>query len=141
MAHRFTVERTKTRKKRARPEQDFQRELVRAFGYLLTPATFWFAVPNGGWRSSVEAAIFKGQGVKAGVPDIILIHAGRALGLELKSQIGRLSPEQRDVHDQMRGAGSRVEIARNISQALDHLRSFGIPLRDLPAKFVFGSAV
>ena len=34
---------------------------------------FAFHPANGGWRSRVEAAILKGMGVRAGVPDIIAI--------------------------------------------------------------------
>ena len=37
---------------------------------------FAFHVPNGGWRSPIEAAILKGMGVRAGVPDLIVIKDG-----------------------------------------------------------------
>jgi hypothetical protein len=58
------------------------------------PRTFAFHPANGGWRSRVEAAIMKGFGVKAGVPDIIAIRDGRAFALELKAPGGRLTPAQ-----------------------------------------------
>jgi hypothetical protein len=41
-----------------------------------------FNVPNGGWRSPVEAAILKGQGVRPGVPDLIVIKDGLPCGLD-----------------------------------------------------------
>jgi hypothetical protein len=40
-------------------------------------------VPNGGWRSPIEAAILKGLGVQPGVPDLILVRDGRPFALEL----------------------------------------------------------
>lgn len=56
-----------------------------------------FHIPNGGKRSKVEAARFKAQGVKAGVPDIFLpAPRGKYHGLfiELKAEGGRASREQ-----------------------------------------------
>lgn len=58
-----------------------------------------FHIPNGGLRSKTEAARFKRQGVKAGVPDICLPCAkcGRhGLFIELKKLTGgRVSKEQK----------------------------------------------
>jgi len=53
-----------------------------------------FHVPNGGKRSPIEAAILKGLGVTAGVPDIIAIRAGHAYGLELKADGGKPTSKQ-----------------------------------------------
>ena len=36
--------------------------------------------------------MFKGLGVKAGVPDLILIHDGRTYGLELKADGSGVTP-------------------------------------------------
>jgi hypothetical protein len=56
----------------------------------------WFAVPNGGARSKIEAAIMKGLGVKAGAPDLLLVipPAGRIAGLELKAPGKTPTPAQ-----------------------------------------------
>lgn len=61
-----------------------------------------FAVPNGGKRSPLEAAIMKGLGVTAGVSDIIvLIPAGGMHGMviELKAPGGKPTELQRDFLD------------------------------------------
>lgn len=123
----FTLERVRRRPKR--PEQSLQATLVDALHRVLTEETYFFAVPNGGMRSRVEAAIFVGQGVRPGVPDLIFIHKGRAFGLELKSDAGRLNDNQRTAHEGMRAAGARVEVARTFDEAMKHLRDAGIPLR------------
>jgi hypothetical protein len=46
------------------------------------PGIFAFHPPNGGWRWHIEAAILKGLGVRAGVPDVIAVKDGRIYGLE-----------------------------------------------------------
>jgi hypothetical protein len=112
-----------------RPEQVFQASLVRHLHMLLTPATYFFAVPNGGYRRRMEAGILIGQGVKPGVPDLIFIHDGRALGLELKSDKGRISDKQEFAHAAMRAAGAVIGLARNLDEALDFLKANGVPLR------------
>lgn len=56
-----------------------------------------YHVPNGGSRNKIEAANFKRQGVKAGVPDLCLpVPRGRYHGLyiELKTEKGRTSSTQ-----------------------------------------------
>jgi hypothetical protein len=121
----FSVYRTKPQRR----EQTLQEKLVRALGFALTRETTFFAVPNGGARSRIEAAILNGQGVRAGVPDLIFISKGRAFGLELKSEKGELSNAQRAAHVALRDAGMRVEVARSLGEALEHLKDMGIPLR------------
>lgn len=55
----------------------------------------YFAVPNGGKRSKIEAAIMKGLGTRAGVPDLcIMITHGPTLFIELKSDTGKVSNVQ-----------------------------------------------
>jgi hypothetical protein len=127
----ITVVKRTTRAKMKRPEQDLQRQLCKMLQTVLLPGTFWYAVPNGGYRTPAEAAILQGQGVRAGVPDLAFVHAGKALFLELKAQDGYLTPIQRAVHDELRKAGARVEVARSLNQAFAHLQSFGVPMREI----------
>ena len=59
-----------------------------------------FAVPNGGGRRAKEAAIMKGEGVTAGVADLILLEARGGYGslcIEMKttSKDSRQRPSQR----------------------------------------------
>lgn len=52
-----------------------------------------FAVPNGGGRNKVEASIMKGEGVTAGVADVLLLvpRAGyHALAIEFKKEYREL---------------------------------------------------
>lgn len=69
-------------------------------------------VPNGGWRSPIEAARFKCMGVKAGVPDVLLPIRTSQYGAgwwELK--VGRNKPteEQLRWHALLRACGHYVQ--------------------------------
>ena len=77
-----------------RPEQTLQRAVVEHLRWRGAAGLFAFHCPNGGWRSAIEARVFKSLGVIAGIPDLILIHGGQVFGLELKAEGGRLSPTQ-----------------------------------------------
>ncbi len=56
-----------------------------------------FAVPNGGKRSVITAVLQKAEGVRKGVPDIMLPvprHGFTGLAIEFKKPGGRLSEDQ-----------------------------------------------
>jgi hypothetical protein len=71
------------RRRRAHPEDQIQRAVLEHLRIRGPRDAFVFAVPNGGGRSPIEGAIMKGLGVRAGVPDLVIIHAGKTFGLEL----------------------------------------------------------
>lgn len=73
--------------KRKHPEDDLQRAVCRLLDiYQARGKLMYFAIPNGGKRSKIEAAIMKGLGVKSGVPDLqILFTNGTTIFLELKA--------------------------------------------------------
>jgi hypothetical protein len=52
------------------PEEEEQKAVAQ---YLDILGFKWFHVPNGGWRSKVEAVILKLLGVKKGVPDVWIV--------------------------------------------------------------------
>jgi hypothetical protein len=107
-------------------ESDIQRAIFMHVRVRGAPNTFAFHVPNGGLRSRTEAAIFKGLGVTAGIPDIIVIRGGRVFALEVKSVTGRLSPEQTKVLALMRAAGCDTGIAYGLDDALAWLELRGL---------------
>jgi hypothetical protein len=112
--------------KKCRPEQQLQKIVCEHLSLRAPPIVFWFHVGNGGWRSPIEAKVFKSLGVRPGVPDLILIHEGRTYGLELKADGGRLTPVQRTAHVFMRQAGATVETAVGIDAAIRQLETWGL---------------
>lgn len=93
------------RQKPQRYEQQLQSavfQFIRLHERQYPQLAFAFHVPNGGFRSKVEAAIFKRGGVLAGVPDICLPFPGygmdgqryAGLYMELKTPGNQLTEAQ-----------------------------------------------
>ena len=81
----------------------------------------FFAVPNGEARSAKTGARLKRQGVRAGEPDYVLLWKGRAIGLELKAEGGRQSPEQRAIEQEWIAAGSMYRCVKGYDEAMAFL--------------------
>ena len=73
-----------------------------------------FAVPNGGYRRPVGAAILKATGVAAGVPDTVWIKGGQTYGLELRAPGGRVTENQHAALAAMEAAGAKVCVAEGL---------------------------
>lgn len=102
----------------AHEESALQRQCV-AWFRLQYPshALMLFAVPNGGARGRVEAAIMKGEGVTAGVSDLILLEARGSYGalcVEMKttSKKSGLNPNQRIWREAAIKAGNCYAVVR-----------------------------
>lgn len=90
---------------------------------------FLFAIPNGGYRHSKEAANLKAAGVKAGVPDIFLAyprkgsqwpHTGHACGLfiEMKrADGGKLEEHQAEWIMRLCDAGYKCAVCHGWVEA------------------------
>lgn len=116
------------RKRHKRGEASLQVQVMQALDISLPKTAIAFHCPNGGSRNVIEATNLKRQGVKAGIPDIIIIYQGRAHGLELKSKNGRLQDSQRAMFPILRDAGMRIEVARTLNEALLMVKQMGIPV-------------
>lgn len=97
----------------------------RPFG---VPETVLFSVPNGGHRNLVTAARLKEEGVRAGVPDIILAVARggyHGLFVELKraktagKSKGQVSACQKMMAEVLRGQGYRVVVCYGTCEAIN----------------------
>jgi hypothetical protein len=92
----------------------------------VTKGWLWLHIPNGGWRTKVEAAKFARMGVKAGVPDLLLIDPeGRHYYLELKTKYGRVSDEQTDFVEQLEARNVPCAVAWSYDEAIAALRKWG----------------
>ena len=75
-----------------------------------------FAVPNGGGRSRVEASIMKAEGVTPGVADLLLLVPRgdyACLCVEMKTDKGRQSPEQKAWQQLAEKAGNQYVVCRS----------------------------
>ncbi len=120
----FTLERNGP--KRKTPEADFQSHLVAVLRQRLAGALV-FHIPNGINLAMPAALRLRRMGLKAGIPDLGVLHAGgKILFLECKAQNGSLSPEQIAVFADIRALGHRVEVVREVSEALQYCGEAGI---------------
>ena len=64
-------------------------------------------------------------GLGRGSPDLVVGVRGRVLFRELKTEDGRLSPEQIEWHAQARLRGLDVDVWRSVEQAVEEVRRAG----------------
>jgi hypothetical protein len=117
------------RRKFVPKEADEQRAVVQ---WLRLKRVLFCAVPNGGWRSKAEAAIFIGLGLERGVPDILIFDPPPAnehavgVALEMKRQKGgRLSPEQKGWLQELADRRWVSLVARGAKEAIGELQKLG----------------
>jgi hypothetical protein len=99
-------------------ESLLQKGCVRWFR-LKYPDLLLFAIPNGGCRSGLEAAIMKGEGVLAGMPDLCLAVACKGyngLFIEMKSGKNKPTKRQQNIIEKLRSKGYKCEICYSFDQ-------------------------
>jgi len=82
----------------------------------------WWHTPNGGDRTKVGGSSLKAQGVKAGVPDIIVarpVASGGCLAIELKTPKGYVSKAQQGWHTRLSRLGWVVAVCRSITEVVE----------------------
>ncbi len=87
----------------------------------------FFAVGNGGARNRTEAAIMKGEGVTAGVADMLLLHANpdyHGLCIEFKTPTGRQSPTQKVFQHHAEKHGYKYIIVRSVEQFIEDVKNY-----------------
>lgn len=96
--------------------------------YRYPELRYMYHVPNGGYRNKAEAGRFKAQGVKSGVPDVVLpVARGGYHGLyvEMKrTEGGRVSTEQREWLEALTAQGYKAEVAYGWEEAKDVIEKY-----------------
>lgn len=87
-----------------------------------------FAIPNGGHRHRAVAAKLKGEGVKAGVPDIFIAVPSdgyHGFFIELKYGKNRPSAAQQAWLDALAGMGYRVAVIHDsVADVMDQIEEY-----------------
>lgn len=107
-------------------ESELQRMCVKWFR-LQYPGLVLFAIPNGGKRSRIEAAIMNGEGVVAGIPDLLLCERRGEWGglfIEMKVLPNVPQPKQLDAMDKLVRAGYACQIAYTFEQFVQHVNDY-----------------
>lgn len=80
------------------------------------PRNLIFAVPNGGTRNIREAMTLKNTGVLSGVSDLIVIHNGKVLFIEVKLPNGIQSTSQLEFEQRIKALGFDYYLIRSIEE-------------------------
>lgn len=111
------------RKRLARPEQDIQHALCQWWELKYRDSwEYTFHTPNGlAAKNRKLAAIFKGLGLKSGVPDLLCLQRRglyTGFALELKADDGNLTKNQHDWADRLILQGYYVGCAHQLEAAM-----------------------
>lgn len=102
------------------PESRLQTSCMTWFKYQYQSiAPLCFAVPNGGQRRRIEAKILSGEGVKAGVSDVILLvptESYSSLCIEFKIDNGRQTIKQKGWQILAEKHGNKYVIVRSFDE-------------------------
>ena len=101
-------------------ESELQRACVRWFDMQYPKLkNLLFAIPNGGRRSQIEAAIMKGEGVRPGVPDLFLAVARgsfHGLFIEMKHGKGTTTTTQAEMMSRLNDQNYMTHVCRSIEE-------------------------
>lgn len=114
--------------RRAQPEQALQRQVAEFLSVALAGNSWFSSMPLGG-GGRLRGAILHGLGVKAGLPDVLVVNDGRAIWLELKARNGRVSTGQQLCHNDLSRARCPVAVCKSLDDVIAALRAAGVPLR------------
>ena len=99
-------------------ESQLQINLVKWFR-LKYPEHVMYAIPNGGKRSVITAAIMKAEGVLPGVADLFLMQPNKdyhGLYIEVKTEKGKQSPYQKEFERKAKQKGYDYQVCRNFDE-------------------------
>jgi phosphopantothenoylcysteine synthetase/decarboxylase len=66
------------------------------------------------------------MGMRKGVPDLVILHSRRIMGLEVKSPDGALSREQKEFRVEWERAGGIYAVARSVEEGKVALAEWGV---------------
>ena len=117
-----------------RPEEALQRTIIGWCRVALWPpeegGPLVAHIPNGGGRSKAEAGILKAMGVRAGMPDLVVLWERRHAWAEIKVDKGEPTQAQRDCHRDITLCGGIVTIVRCLDDFREFIRMLNIPTRE-----------
>lgn len=127
------------------PELALHEATAKALDLLLLPPAAWTTFPAGSIPLPPQwAAKLRRMGLKPGWPDILVVHGGRIIGVELKRIGGVLSRTrtvrtrsgslqivegQRDTFARLQSAGMIIVVCETVQAVLSALTRLDVPIR------------
>ena len=116
-----------------RPEAALHRQVAQYLTVALPEDVYWSTIGHGGFRlPPATAGNMKACGLKAGVPDVLIVHDGRAGFIELKAPKGTVSKAQGEAHEAIWKAGGAVAVCKSLDDVIGTLNAWGIRQRVTP---------
>lgn len=114
-----------------KPEEQFHKAVAQYLAVALRPPTIWTTFPAGG-GGKVRGAKLKAMGLKAGWPDILVLHRAsktttKVLGIELKAGRGSQSEGQIAFQVGLMDAGGQYVVCRTLADIYNALTWARIP--------------
>ena len=118
--------------RRATPEYDLQKAVVKMLPFIMPPGSLWHHSPNEGRHNVQYRSKQKAMGMCAGWPDLQLVvpfahyldgQRQVDIYIELKAPKGRVSAVQQAVIDQLKAAHRHVSVCRSLDEVQDFLGS------------------
>jgi hypothetical protein len=119
------------RPRRRYAEHQLQVDVANFFAAALPPRhpdVWWTSIDHANARDARTGALRLARGVKAGIPDVMILFRGRAIFIELKTKAGFVSEEQSAVRHDIERAGGYWHLARSLDQVQKILLLHQIPL-------------
>lgn len=114
--------------KRQRPEAQLHMAVAHYLRVALRPPVVWSTIGHGG-GGKVRGAQLKAMGLRKGMPDLLVIAPGPVLvGIELKSKVGKQTPEQFQVATDFKDCGAWLVLCRSVEEVERALRYCKIPM-------------
>jgi hypothetical protein len=108
-------------------EHTLQSLILRHLAYYARRDVYWFAIPNAGRRTGRAGARLRQEGMRRGVADLcFMLPAGKCAWLEMKTENGRLSDEQKGFQARCLRLGHPYAIAKTIDEAIATLKSWDV---------------
>jgi len=118
----------KPKRKLVQREWRDQRAYAAFLSKALPPEAYWTSIDVGGSKSIRLGQLRKARGVKAGIPDVLIVHRGTTLWLECKAGTS-LSPAQEVTRNALLANGHQWALVRRPEELETALLAAGIPLR------------
>ena len=91
------------------------------------PEAIMFAIPNGGYRSKIEASIMSGEGVLKGVADLFIMYpSGQHHGcfVEIKSEKGKQTDFQIIFEVNAKSFGHHYAVCRSVEEFMNVVEKY-----------------
>lgn len=107
-------------------ENQLHKSIAEYLDLALPRSIFWTTFPSGG-GGLVRGKELKEKGLKAGVPDILIIASGEVYWIELKKEKkGRLSKDQNITIPRLQLAGCKIAVCRSLEDVEITLTNWGL---------------